>query len=448
MSSTRIAILIPVCSRNQTWERLEDCYLIRSFLPRFEATQSPEYTYQIYLAVDDDDAFFLRYVDDLRERGFRVHVVSGCQHAPARAWNQLFDLAVAEGNEYFFQIGDDVILQSRKWTRRFIDVLAAHGNKGVVGPCYPANFWGRKRGGTRPVIENAFVHRSHHDIFGYLFPPEIPNWHCDEWMTKVYEPWCSYMCEDIIVQNQCLGARYTIQPMNIDDLVSRGRSIVVQSLRGCFSFCLFGDQDKYRKGLARNVEMIREYYPNWDIRVYASPDCIEYVTSLGVTAISTGHEGLANTLERFRALFCDYDLVCVRDADSRIHARDRWCIHEFMNSPYTLCTTRDHPYHGYVIMAGLWAIKRGHPRFSEAGLKDFIDAGAFDYTSDARFLETHLSRKNMVVYSYDPRAILGSSSETVCIIQEPIRNHNFCGNVMLFNENGETPEFTHAESIE
>jgi len=443
-----IAVLIPICSRNQPWERLEDCYLIRSFMPRFEMSRSPAYKYQIYVGIDDDDVFFLRYADELRGRGFQVRVVSGCQHAPARVWNELFKTAVADGHEYFFQIGDDVILQSRKWTERFIEVLQSHGNKGVVGPCYPANFWGRKRGGGEMVIENAFVHRSHYDIFGTFFHPDITNWHCDDWITRVYEPWCAQMCEDIIVQNQCLGARYTIVSRDIQALVSQGRQQLIQSLRGCFSFCLFGDQDKYRKGLARNVEMIRDYYPTWDIRVYASPDCVDYVRSLGVTVIGTEHDGLKNTMERFRALFCDYDVVCVRDADSRIHARDRWCINEFMNSTYTAYTTRDHPYHGYRIMAGLWGVKRGHPLFSERDISHFIDTTEFEYVSDARFLETHLPRKNMVVYSYDPTGVLGDSSETVCVIEEPIRNHNFCGNVMLFTENGEIPEFTHAKTIE
>jgi hypothetical protein len=197
---------------------------LKSFLPSFNRTKTEGYTYQIYLGIDDDDAFFIEHADRLREAGFTVAILSGCQNAPAQAWNRLFELSVKDGHDYFFQIGDDVILQSRKWTERFVKVLQANGNKGVTGPCYPANFWGRKRGGGEMVIENTFVHRTHHDIFGTYFPSEIPNWHCDEWMTRVYEPWCAYMCEDIIVQNQCLGARYVIQPMQIHELVKAGRT--------------------------------------------------------------------------------------------------------------------------------------------------------------------------------------------------------------------------------
>jgi len=443
-----IAILIPVCSRNQSWERFEDCYLIRSFLPRFEATRTPAYKYQIYVGIDDDDSFFLRHADQLRERGFHVQILSGCQHAPARAWNHLFESAVGDGHEYFFQIGDDVILQSRKWTERFIGVLQSHGNKGVVGPCHPNNFWMRKRNGGPPVIENSFVHRSHYEIFGSFFPPEIPNWYCDNWITEVYQPFCAYTCEDIIVQNQCVDNRYAIQQMNIHELVRVGRSKLFRSLRCCFSFCLFGNQDKYRRGLARNIALIREHYPTWDIRAYVSPDCEEFAKTLGIGIIPTRHQGVANTLDRFHALFCDYDVVCIRDADSRIHARDRWCIDHFMNSSYTAYTTRDHPYHTYTIMAGLWGIKRGHPMFSMREIETFITTSRLEYISDAVFLENNLSRKNLVVYSYDPEGIRKDTSETVCVIEEPIRNQEFCGNVMLFEGETETPEFTHPESIQ
>lgn len=443
-----IAILIPVCSRNQSWERLEDCYLLRSFMPRFNRTKTAAYKYQIYVGIDDDDAFFLPEVDELRRRGFRVQILSGCQHAPARAWNQLFDTAVKDGHEYFFQIGDDVILQSRKWTERFIGVLQAHGNKGVVGPCHPNNFWMRKRNGGNPVIENSFVHRSHYDIFGTFFPPEIPNWYCDNWITDVYQPFCAQTCEDIIVQNQCIDNRYAIQSMDIQDLVRRGQSRLFQSLRCCFSFCLFGTQDKYLKGMAKNVEMIRRDYPTWDIRIYASPECEGFARSLGVHTVATHTEGFVNVLYRFHALFDDYDVVCIRDADSRIHARDRWCIDHFMRSPYTVYTTRDHPYHTYPIMGGLWGVKRGHPLFSARDIEEFIKTSHTGYTTDTTFLERNLSRKNMVVYSYDPKGICKDDSETVCVIGEPIRNHEFCGNVMLFTGDVETAEFTHPESIE
>jgi hypothetical protein len=238
-----IAVLVPMCSRNQNWNCVEDCYFMRCFLPSFERTKSNAYKYHIYLGIDDDDDFFLRHEQHLTQRGISIHRLHECQHAPAKAWNQLFEIAIKGDHDYFFQIGDDVILQSRKWTERFIEVLQSHDNRGVVGPCHPFNFWMRKKANKDPVIENAFVHRKHYDTFGYLFPPEIKNWFCDDWITQVYKPVCAYTCEDIIVQNQCIDKRYDIQVHNISNLVRQGRE---QILRGCFAFSLFGTDEKYR----------------------------------------------------------------------------------------------------------------------------------------------------------------------------------------------------------
>ena len=35
-----------------------------------------------------------------------------------------------------------------------------------------------------------------------------------------------------------------------------------------FSFILFGSQDKYCKGVQKNVELINKYFPEWFIWIY------------------------------------------------------------------------------------------------------------------------------------------------------------------------------------
>lgn len=438
-----IAILIPMCSRNETWEQLSDCYFSRCFEPSFERTKSSAYKYQIYAGIDDDDAFFLKHESELKSKGIKVLRVSGCQHAPAQVWNHLFEVALKDGHEYFFQIGDDVIIQSRKWTERFIEVLQSHNNKGVVGPCHPFNFWMRKKSGQDVVIENAFVHKTHYDIFGSFFPKEIKNWYCDNWITQVYKPFCSYTCEDIIVQNQCIDKRYNILHHDITELVKQGRDKLISNLKGCFAFCLFGTADKYRKGMLKNIEMIQELYPTWDIHLYVGNDCDQF--DWGVSTHHTHREGFVNVFYRFYSLFdSEYDVVCVRDADSRIHSRDQWCIDHFLHSDFTAYTIRDHPYHMYPVMGGLFGIKRNHPLFSRKELDDEVSKPA-KYASDTSFLERVFDQTNMIVYSYDPSGLL--PSQNVQLIETPITNQNFCGNVMLFKEDGsEYPEFTHPEN--
>jgi hypothetical protein len=137
-----------------------------------------------------------------------------------------------------------------------------------------------------------------------------------------------------------------------------------------------------------------------------------------------------------------YDVVCVRDADSRIHERDRWCIDHFLDSPYSLYTIRDHPWHRYRIMGGLWGAKRGHV-LDEAVLRTSCESLDGKYTCDTEFLERHAVVTNSVVYSYDPQGLFGDPAERVVVIGHPMEQTNFCGNVILFDEAGrEVPQFT------
>lgn len=434
----KIGILVPVCSRNQPWKSYEDSFLYTTLLPSFESTKSQGYEYVFYIGVDDDDTLFL----DARDRlPGRIVVLTDCQHAPARAWNVLCANAYDDGCDYMFQLADDVHIETPGWTERFIDKLQENRNIGVVGPCHPENYQGRIVNGNPFVIENAFVHKTHYEIFKTFYPHEIRNWFCDDWITRVYEGCLSHMFLDIVVRNLSIKVteqRYTIANIDLTELLANGRRVLRDNTKGCFSFCLYGPYtDKYSRGLRENVDMIRQYYPTWDIRVYASPESEEFVQAIpGVTCIPTGLSGPVNTVYRFLPITENtYDVVCIRDTDSRIHERDRWCISTFLDSPSRIHTIRDHPYHRYRIMAGLWGVKRGH-YFTSQDIESFCGSNPAVYGIDSHFLDRYLIRKNMVVYSYTSDGLFCDTSEKICVIQHPLPNRDFCGNVVLFREDG------------
>jgi hypothetical protein len=438
-----IAILVPVCSRAHTWSTFEDCFLFRRFLPSFEATRDPNQVYQIYIGVDDDDQFFLTYRYELEKIG-RVILLSGCQHAPAWAWNQLAKVAYQDGHEYMFQIGDDVVIETPGWTPRFIEKLERHKRRGVVGPKNPVNF--ALRVGRPQIIENAFVHRSHYELFETFFHPSIRNWHCDEWLTQIYVGFCSYTFEDIIVSNGCIDKRYRIESVNVSNQIAEGRARIRRDLRGCFSFCLYGlYTDKYYRGLAENIHLIREHYPSCAIRVYASPEASDFVRGFGVDLYSTPETGSRNKSYRFLpALSNEYEFVCVRDTDSRVHARDRWCINTFLDSPYTAFTIRDHQWHAYLMMCGLWGCK-GKINASSLDLISFVHGVPDGYSVDAEALNTYvypLIRDNMIVFSHVSNGVLGNPNEKVRVIEYPLENQEFCGNVVLYKDGEPYHEFT------
>ena len=133
-----------------------------------------------------------------------------------------------------------------------------------------------------------------------------------------------------------------------------------------FSFCLYGPPCyKYYTGLAENIVLIQTYFPDWRIYVYAGADVPEYFCELlkryrGVVVIQTGLLGAENMIRRFYPIDePDVDIMMVRDADSRIHWRDRWAIRQFVSSPFYLVhTIRDNIEHSAFLMGGLWGMRK------------------------------------------------------------------------------------------
>lgn len=133
-----------------------------------------------------------------------------------------------------------------------------------------------------------------------------------------------------------------------------------------FSFCLYGPYNaRYYPGMIENIQLIQRHFPEWFVFVYVGSDVPPEMVSIlqsapRVVLRFTGKTGIENMIERFYAIDePDVDLMVVRDADSRVHSRDRWAIHDFLASPqFVLHTIRDHKEHSASIMGGLWAIRK------------------------------------------------------------------------------------------
>lgn len=123
-----------------------------------------------------------------------------------------------------------------------------------------------------------------------------------------------------------------------------------------FSFCLYGTESNYYLGLLENIKLIREEFPGFDIFVYKGVCDPSWIVP-NATVIETGREGAINMLYRYLPLtFAEVGFV--RDADSRITERDRWCIRDFLESPQFYHMIRDHIWHKSPIMGGLFGWKR------------------------------------------------------------------------------------------
>jgi hypothetical protein len=132
-----------------------------------------------------------------------------------------------------------------------------------------------------------------------------------------------------------------------------------------FSFCLYGREKRlYYEGLMENIELVRQYFPDWKVYVYCGSDVTPRMIARlkacsNVVLRWTDIEGPVNMIHRFFAIDePDVEVMFSRDADSRIHWKDRWAIRDFLDSPYLVHTIRDNVVHNAPMMGGLWGMKK------------------------------------------------------------------------------------------
>lgn len=137
-------------------------------------------------------------------------------------------------------------------------------------------------------------------------------------------------------------------------------------LRTVISFSLYGNVEKYFRGLIENCKRINEVYPNFWIYIFIGNDFNHNILEgkldkfSNVLVFQTGKSGLENRSHRFFAIdFPEVDTMFSRDLDSIVSLRDQYCINEFIKSDKKFQIIRDHREHSTQILAGMWGIKKG-----------------------------------------------------------------------------------------
>ena len=209
----KIGILIPTTSAKRNWKQLKETTLYNIFLRSFIDTYCNQYTYTIYLVIDENDPIFStqkthKEINHIlsKYKNISVQFISG-KNIPkgwvTKMWNRAFKKAYHDKCDYFYQCGDDILLQSKNWVTNSIEILKKNNNIGLTGPLDIGRIQvggeNSAPGGDRFIQTQSFVSRKHMELFGYFFPEEIKNWYCDDWITKVYYPKYYYQIENSIL---------------------------------------------------------------------------------------------------------------------------------------------------------------------------------------------------------------------------------------------------------
>jgi hypothetical protein len=158
------------------------------------------------------------------------------------------------------------------------------------------------------------------------------------------------------------------------------------------SFGLYGAKDKYTQGAIKNAELVGTYFPGWVLRYYVTEDVpvniVSKLRELGaeIESIPSGMGYSSGMFWRF--IVADdptVDRYIVRDVDSRLNARDRIAVEEWIKSQYPVHIERDHVNHCIVMNGGMWGGTKG----AVPNMKDKVLAWASrdEYMADLHFLE-------------------------------------------------------------
>lgn len=209
-------------------------------------------------------------------------------------------------------------------------------------------------------------------------------------------------------------------------------------MKKVISYSLWGNCPKYTVGAIRNAEGAQKIYPGWECRFYVDltvPKNIlfELDDIPNVKVIHKNSVGnWSSMFWRFEASYDkNVDVSIFRDSDSRLSLREKLAVDDWMNGNKTFHIMRDHPWHSYPILGGMWGVKNNNNYDLENLIKKYYTDNSLDkYGTD---------------YDFFIKVLFPMIKNDCCVHDEffdkkpfpaPRKNFEFVGQV--FNENEET----------
>jgi GR25 family glycosyltransferase involved in LPS biosynthesis len=245
-----------------------------------------------------------------------------------------------------------------------------------------------------------------------------------------------------------------------------------------FSFCIYGTNIKYYKGLEENLKIIKNIIDTnilntKNIRVligYTEETLKEYINiyelyefvSMILNDSNFNDMPMISRLlnidhiENYKNIHkvetnTENTYFFSRDADSRITERDLWCIIEFLKSNKSCHIIRDHYYHKKRIMGGMFGFKKNEHnkpneqnKPNENNIKDLllewkknknIKDIKSDFGLDEQFLEEEIYQKYKNDCIIHTNSVAYENEIISCIEIPQIDDYDFIGNVYEYVEN-------------
>ncbi|CAH1799032.1 unnamed protein product [Owenia fusiformis] len=412
-----IALVCLTCTLNIRKD-IKDIPFFQNFMSSLCKTASTGYAYTIYLPKQEGTVD--KVIKDILDSDFKscskkfdiqIRIIPDIDFKtnPGKGLNDIMYIAYLSGASYIYKMTDNAnsSFSTNKWTEMYTSELGnrKYNNIGIIFDCKQETF--------RKCQCSYFIHKTHMDIFGSVFPPDIMGSDVDHWINYLYsENFTSYIpvtsvasCPERDIKGQDLITSLVIKykPL-LEHFISSLRTTQTKRKDWVISMSLWGNSHRYTYGAIRNAQLARVNFPEWTLRMYIEKrdilqnkhskvpgDILTKLVELGVELynVDTNRVTLGPMIWRFMvADDMTVDRFIVRDSDSRLTERDAATIHEWLQTDKPFHCIRDHPSHGnYPLNGGLFG---GQPRdilkiFNEPWSKLSSRYGS-NYLEDMNFL--------------------------------------------------------------
>jgi len=132
------------------------------------------------------------------------------------------------------------------------------------------------------------------------------------------------------------------------------------------SFSLWGTDLKYLQGAVKNAELAQEIYPDWVCRFYVGSS-VPYPFILKLQSMNNVQVVEKPSFGDWKGMYWrfepasenDVEVMISRDTDSRLSYREKAAVDEWINSDKGFHIMRDHPWHKFPVLGGMWGAKKG-----------------------------------------------------------------------------------------
>jgi hypothetical protein len=156
------------------------------------------------------------------------------------------------------------------------------------------------------------------------------------------------------------------------------------------SFSLYGNLPKYTVGAIRNAESKKDYFSDWELRIYHDKtvpvEVLKTLDKLEVNLVDVSEsksEIYYPTKEESKTygMFWRFvpagdsgiDYFVSRDTDSRFSEREVLAVNEWIESGNSFHIIREHPWgHTWVINGGMWGCEGGFIEGIDQSIKEYL----------------------------------------------------------------------------